>query len=438
MKKNIEFLFLIIIFLNFSEGFRPVGVLTGIPSSYIVSVSTLLICVIYLIKYNFDFKFLLRIKLFRLWLILLLVYPSISFLISYFFEYLSLNELIYWFSYNLLYGLLMVGATLFSFRNSYAIIKKMAFYSILITLVGFILNYTNYGFTKRVLEFSNAGAASHEKLFRAVSFFSNPNAAALSIIIYYIIYISNNEMKTFHPVKYVLLSVAVTGMVFLTGSRTSLLILALILLLYVIPSIVKEIMIRYNFSKSLSYLNLIIGGFFFLTVFISTLPFLSNFYSKLMGENILARFDFLTNLISGNSGLSQDRSVNYRLSIIPDYLERICENPIFGYGPQVVRNNLVSNVFENTSQNLFIEVAFIFGIPYMIFTLYIIFLSYQYALRYRIKAYETFNILKVFIVLIVVLSFSMNNVFWLRAVVIALGFIIGYTIKMGYLKKINI
>ena len=419
-------LFGLILFLNLSEGFRPLGVIIGISSSSILSTLTFLISIVYVLFFKHQLLYLLRFRIFKWLFNLLLIYPIISLFFSFFFNFLEIEELLYWFSFNSMFSLLMIASSIFTLNINYNIIRKMAILSLLICLIGFISNYYFYSFTRAVLAFSSSGAASQEKLFRAISFYPNPNTAALSINIYLMLFFFKNKTSNLINVIIILLS---AGMIFLTGSRTSLVLFCFILMFYFVPAIVYKINLSKRLSISLAYLRVSFITLFMCILMILFFSSISTFFETNMNSVILDRMNFFGDLISSDNNGFNDKSLTARTEILPKYIKEIENNPIFGYGPQIIRNKLSTGFFENVSQNAFIEGAITYGIPYSIFYLITLVLMYINSRSFNHKKDGNYNILGAFSIFLFLVSFSINNVFWIRAVVIALGLIVGYYIK---------
>lgn len=424
-----HYIFGLVLLLNLSESYRPLGVLLKISSSSVLSSITLIITLLYIVHKKNQLRYLLKFKIFKCIFYLVVIYPIISLVLSFILDFLNAKELLYWISFNTMYSLLMIGSSIFILNVEYKKIRYLALLSLAICLIGFILNYTNYAFTKAVLEFSNAGAASHEKLFRAISFYPNPNIAALSIVIYLLLFLfmEGHSFKSSFYINILIILIS-GGMIFLTGSRTSLVLFSFILIFTYFPSIVRTIKYTRKISKSLAYIRVLIMLFLIFLPVLILLPNISEFFRDTMNVGILERMNFFTDLVFGNSKVD-DASLKARTEILPKYFQEIYKNPLFGYGPQIVRDKISSGFFANVSQNAFVEGSITFGIPYAFFLLITYLNMFKYSRSVISKKVGNYNLLGTFTIILILLSFSMNNLFWIRAVVIALGLIVGYYIK---------
>lgn len=436
MKNPINILFYICLLLNFSEAFRPLGVLLGIKSSSTTSTLSLIVNFTYLFVNFRNLKLLLKSPVFRNWAILLAVAPTILMLISVAIGFLSPSEYLYWTSFNLLYASFFIAASVYALQNGAEKAQTLVYISILTTVIGFVINYTNYSFTQRILEFSGSMFAKQQSLFRALSFFQHSNVAAFSIIAYFVILFQTKKSEPKSTWFYILSGLALFAGIFITGSRTSLILAAVMCIFLYAPfkrSISRSQKIDYRYAGILVSVWII----FILFAFAALLPLLEPVIEKYMSEETLLRMNIFNALMDGSYGDLEDASLSARITILSKYWKYIESNPIFGYGPQFVRNKLESGEFTNVSQNSFIEYSIYMGIPYGIYFLYNLYKTYKHANRDASSSIYSFNALKVFVVFLFLLSFSVNNIFWYRSIVITLGLLLGANIRLNLIQKIE-
>jgi hypothetical protein len=433
--KNVNRIFLILLFLNLSEVIRVLLFFIDLPS-IVTSIGTFVLVLVYVIINMKTFIKLLRYKVFNIWIVLILIIPSISFVINYDRGFLVSADFFYWLSFNALFGLLFI----FSAMMAYSVPTKWIFYlvwmCILSTIIGFYVNYANPEFIRRLGELTGSTLASvvyGSEETRNMSFFPHPNAAAFSIVSYFILLFTTYPENVKSIKFYIVLAVLMLAMVSITGSRTSLIISVVILFLYVRPLITKIINVTYKNNsgliKMLLYSGLLIGASIgVLVLYVMSESTMANGFSK-----VGSRFSIFSSLFDPSKDL-KDESLDERTAIVGVYLKYIGENLLFGYGP-VFRDNKISNgEFENVSQNAYLEGAFVYGLFYPVYFFYINFKTYIMSKASVYKNYFVFNSLTVFMMFLFILSFSVNDLFWNRALVIVLGLLIGIYLR----RRVNV
>lgn len=409
------------LFLNLSETYRPIGVILGLPSSNLVSSVTLILNIIYIV-FNFTYiLFIFKKKLIIVWTNIIIVLPIISLFINFIFDNLAFNRLVYWISFTFLFGSLFIAATIFFLRNGGNIVKYLYWGSFISTTIGFVINFTNYSFMRKILEFSNNRIAIQETLFRPLSFFPHPNHAAFAIICF-LIFVLISFRKPHKTIFFISIISVSFLLIIITGSRTSILLL-LVIILFSLKTIYVSNAIRRNINIKLSTILIKTRFILFLTVIIIGVPLLYEFLLPILDNaNILVRINSLTALINGNN--INDQSILLRTQIISIYLTDIIQSPLFGYGPDVILDNVAKNTYSNVSQNAYIESAAKYGIPYTLYYIYGIITTIMYSIKKEIPIYS-YKPLYIIVVFITLIGFSVVDLFQVRTIVITVGFLIG-------------
>jgi hypothetical protein len=434
--KVLDKIFLLLVFLHLSETFRILLFLLEQPSQ-IFSIVSLILFLIYLSLNLKILKILFKKKIFKYWLTLIFTIPTTTFLINFLRGFIELENFIYWISFNLAFSCLFVVTTIVAYKVDLKYLKIIFWCSIISTIIGSILFFLTPALFIKIGELSGSKLASvvhGSEDFRNRSFFSHPNGAAFSIICFFIFLFSTTYKSPKPVLYYMFCSLLLFLMVIITGSRTSIILTICILLLYIRPMLFRIIKIKYSsngkFIKIGLALTLVFVALISSQIFITVIELID---SKGLNK-VLERFSFLSSFFDTTDKV-EDASFNFRANILNVYLNYIEKNFLFGYGPEFRDEKIAINEFTNVSQNAYIEGALVYGIIYPIYFIYIIIKTFLYTKeRYNINRY-LFNPLRVLMVVIFLISFSINDIFWNRAVVILLGVLIGLEIRS---KSVNI
>jgi len=423
-------IYAVILFLQFSETYRLLAYFLRLPT-VVLSVLTLLLNIIYiLIKWN-TLKVFFQNKIFNYWFVLFVILPPLYFTIHLLFGYLTLKEYQYWFFFNLLFSSFFVAAGLFAYNVSQRAIINLVIFCVVSTVIGFILNFTSFDLFRQMAILSNndnAWVVYGGDLSRGISFFEQGNRAAFSIICFFILLFG---LKYWKISGYLFMLLLLLTLILITGSRTSLLLTFIVMVSFIYAiSVTLKKRFRLNIFSvaSIIYFTVIFG---FVGAILIVL-YASDLFAQLGYANLGYRLN-LTNLFSPNNEV-QDKSLVLRLNIISVYWHYIQKNLLFGYGPAFVHKKLSSNIFENVSQNQYLENSIYYGILYTIYYVYILVFSYLKS-KFFFKGYAL-NIFKVFVVFIFLLGFSVNNLYWNRSLIITVGLLTGFWI-LGKKNLIN-
>ena len=426
--KNLNKVFLFLLFLNLSETYRVILYYTNIPSVVISAITTIFSLIYILCNTKYLAMFLKR-KLFNYWLILIFVIPTISIIINHYRGLIKIGDMWYWLSFNALFAFLYVCSVIISYVLPLKTIKNLMWVCIGTTLVGFVVNVISPEMIRRMGELTGSTLAfvvygSDES--RNMSFFAHPNTAAFSIVCYFIFLFTTFTDKLYSIKYYIFCAALLMAMVAITGSRTSLIISVIMLFLYIRPLIAKTINLRYKKNagsvKLTLYSFLVVGAIFGIGIlYVLSLTGKANSSGS-------SRYSIFSSLFDPSKDV-KDESIEERTSILGVYFRYIYDSIYLGYGPAIRDNKIDRGQFDNVSQNTYVEETFIYGIFYAIYYAYINLKTYLIAKKWWYKRNMVYNTLAVFMLFLFIMNFSVNDLFWNRAIVITLGLIVGIYLR---------
>lgn len=421
-KKLFHNFYFFVLFLNFSETYRLLSYLIRKESSFISGITLALNLVYILINFS-TFKKLLNNKIYVKWLLISPVLPVVYMVYFYLSNQIEFSDFQYIFLYEFLFGTLFIATSIFSYNVNFEFIKKIVWFSVISTIIGFILNFVYFDLFRDIGAFSGIDQ-SYVKFGtdqdRGISFFTMPNRAAFASICFFII-IFITEVFNYRSIRFYIFSFLILlCMVAVTGSRTSFLLLLLISVFFLFPAFIKMYRVK-------SETFVLILSFIFI-VFSLILVFLPTFLSSLGYSSISDRIDIVSQL-SKNSDEIQDKSLILRIEIISHYWAYIKDSFFFGRGAQFARKLLSDGTFSNISQNTFIDAFLSYGFFYLIVYISFLFSLYRFFNK-SISNLFVFNPLKVFVFFFLLLGFSISNLSWQRPIVITMGILLGYFIRI--------
>ncbi|WPU95615.1 O-antigen ligase family protein [Mucilaginibacter sabulilitoris] len=347
------------------------------------------------------------------------------------------NDFVYWISFVSLFASLFVLAAILSLQIQIKWIYRLFWSAVTSTIIGFILNYTNFQLFRDIGKLSGStlayvvyGSNDEGRIF---SFFVHPNMAALSTVCFFVFLLTTSKEHVKKIRTYMLYLGLMIGMILVTGSRTSLIVIAIIAIIY-LPKIIRRSLIRrHKFNNNLGNITIVFGGILIVLLFVfGIFVYISLSQSPI---DTTGRLSFFFRIFNSSPTVStQDDSLADRLKILDSYWKYIEKNLLFGLGPQFARDKLSNGEFENVSQNVYIENTLNYGIFYVLFYIYALVKTYQLSSKIGNFKDYIFNPLKVFVVLLTLIGFSINGLYTIRAVVILLGILIGLTLR-GSLQK---
>lgn len=429
----VNILFGIIVLLNLTEAFRVFAFVLNLPT-FAISAGSLVINFLYIFANYKSVSAFISLRLVRLWLSVILIFPIVMMMISVLLGYMSMPDFIYYMSFTLLFGTLFFSTIILSYNTSEKWIRRMIWISIGITIVGFILNYT---WLELFVVLGNASNTDKSwanygtEITRGMSFFLAPNRAAFTSVCFLIVLLTTGA-KPRKFINYLFTILLVVGMIFATGSRTSLLVIFILLLLYFTPLLLAIFKERFRFRTKDARVLLLVSSIIGFVAFFFTVNVVSDQLTA-RGNPLGQRLDFFNQITSSVSGQNsfEDDSWNSRITSLGLYIEEIKSHFLFGVGPSFIRLKLENGQFEHVSQNQLVEGTLEYGIFYTIFYCYVLVITYFHSKRGVYHSYF-FNPILVFTVFIFILGFSINDLYWNRPIVVILGILLGQYYRKIY------
>ena len=434
MNKLYDKILILLVFLQFSDLYKvliyPFNVTTQL-----FSIITIFITFFYIISNKISLKRLLNHKILRLWLWLVLYLPITINLVHFIIGNLSLNDFVYWFSFLTMMGFLFLSTTIYFYKNSYPKYINQFFQLVLLSIViSLFIGWYDYEILRSLVKVSaDLEEYMYQDNSRAIGFYTQSNMLARSILFTFIIFAGTILYRKSSFINYNFI-VLFTLMLLLTGSRTSM-ILFLIFLIFYIPRFSYKKIFSNSFNKKLKVITTVLTipiAILFTLLLLNAMPF----FSKLITDNnVYKRFSFITDT-SSNSSLEKDRSVNARIIVFNQYISKIIDQPLIGYGSNKRSEYIKNNTFLNGSQNQYLENAFSFGIFYVTFFFYVFFYTIKKLKFDERITFDRYLYFKIFLLLIIIYGFSVNYLLINRLFLITTGFFLGIYMKSQLSKPI--
>lgn len=336
--------------------FRFIAVPFGLPI-YVVSGILLLLNLSYVVLRIRAFRF--KKKQILPWVILLLVWPQISVLYSVGSDLraalLSLNTF-----------LTFAGVSILIQRGQIAILKRALSASLVLTYIGTILNLLRPDMFAEVARLADAYVLT---MGRPGGFHLQPNDLAINVVLLFAGKLALDRGD--RPIENAISAGIVVLIVLLTGSRTGLVTVGIVLMIDVIGRLTKgaaQVRVAKSSLKFLTSLALMSVAVFFIAK--SVLVFLESKLDMVPG-GLVDRLDaFLSFQLSYDSVGIQTQSISHRFDAQLNYIRLIAEMPITGRGIGSEQVYLATGKIPLSSHSSFLSMAFEYGIPYaVLFTL---------------------------------------------------------------------
>lgn len=414
---------LLVVLAQATELWRPLGLVAGVPSSRLLHLGTLAFLVVYIHSRRRDLKSILVGRLGRLWSSALLIAPSSILSLQLIRGTLPIEQLAFWVSYHLMFAMLFVSAAILRFRMGSSFGSRFFSAGILVVWLGFVVNFANPTFIQSLLRYTDGSQTGGIVFQRILGFAPNPNVAAISLCLFMVVLACEERFQS-RPIAWqaLFLSATVVG-VALTGSRTALLLLLLVLAVYI-----RSVSLYHSSIGRKSLKPLLAVGFIMLgSMLVPAAVQLFVEEDSVLDESLGDRFSALEGLLGGQSGLSTDQSAQLRVAIVPQYLTEIRKSPLLGSGPEFAANEIADGRFANVSQVAWLEWSLAYGIPFAVLLLWASGQLWWKAVEYR--HFDPLLRLQCSSLLLVILvaSFSLVNLNLLRCVLVTLGAVLGAT-----------
>ncbi len=401
-----ERLIIFILFLQISDLYKLLLIPFGLTTN-VFSIFTLLVCIVYIFARIKTVAFLWRKPIFRLWGNYLLIIPFFICTIHLIISNIEFSDYQYWISLLLLFFVLFVSSAIIGVtEKNEKWIKYLVQLSVLAGILSIVIGYVDYNIIKLFIsvsankaEYINSGVESAD---RSRGFYGQSNVFAKAIVLHFVflLYFFVREKKlTFLIIGLFLV------LVFLTGSRTS-----LIIYLFVVVAC-------FPLLETKSYKRFI-SAFRFIFIGVIILVFINQFASF---STSIGLPDLSSRVSFDNTSLQSDHSLNARVETIKKYANEISIYPLIGKGP-FYRNYLIeTGEFSIGAQNEYLEQALAYGIFFVLFYFFVLLITYTN------KSYdnEIKGPIKILCIVIFIYGFSLNHLFLDRVIVIVLGLFLG-------------
>ncbi len=292
-----------------------------------------------------------------------------------------------------------------------SLIKTIIYFSSALIIIAFIWNLIHPGFFHNLFRVLESPESSDYSMLRLAGFFLNSNRAALVTICLLPFFLVLSKFSKNKSLTHSMHIAMISFFIVLTGSRTG--IFMTIMYIVMVSYFVKDIFNNVIYWLGIPLLILLFSATMFLTN-------ASGFLYRLGLDQIASRVEFFQNV----NQFEEDKSVSSRLAAQKQYIKKIIENPIIGYGSEKAKELKIKKKFVKSSHNAFIENTFKFGVPYLFIVLIAFMLTFS--LFWKAKAYNEYWIL---IFILFAYSFSVNGVLGLLSINAFLGLSIGLVYK---------
>jgi len=410
---------LVLLISNFCSLYGVIGVVAHIPSLLLVSVGFGLVSSIYILI-NMRVVLLILSKT-PVWMTIFVGYilPIFHIIVLYLCELIPFGRVFYWAALNSSLAAIFVAAVVYGISSDKIKISKFFYLSLVIISVEFLSNSVDYSFTQKVLFYSSSVVGKSLSLSRFMGFFGIPNMAAFSILLgVFAVSVSVSSIS----LRYVLFCVISAVLIVLTESRTSMMLLAFVL---VGVGGVKIARRPGNLLAVILVAPVVLGGG--LAALMAT-----SFFGGGGGGAYVDRMTsmFATLFADGGQG---DVSTQLRIKAVSQFLHLISERPLTGYGPDAIVDMVGSGELVAVSQNSWLEWAVEYGILYPFFVSILFFVIYLSELRKSKLSvngdFYPFGV-RMILCVIIVSSFSIMDFFNIRSFVVVFGLVIGSFLRM--------
>lgn len=414
---------LVAVFLQTTELYRPLGFMAGFSTSLTVNVIFLLFFVFYLVvRHNTLLE--LHSGVVVGWALALSVVPTCIMGIQLLDDSVSMERVIYWSLFCLIFALLMLTVVVLWAKAGPDISTPFFVACIAATWVGFAVNWLDYDFLREVMAFSSNPISASKRTIRMLGFYPHPNAAALALTLYFACLACARRFLTASLLLQIVTSTACLVGVLVTGSRTSLILLLIVFVWYV-----KNVYGMHRGNSAAKSGKSLMAPFIPVAVAAASFVLLQIIASSRddLGEMLALRTSMLADLLGGteNQSADADTSLTLRVSILSRYLADIAESPLLGRGPDFASSQIQFGNYTNVSQNSWLEWAIAFGVPYV--ALMALMLTLTYRLSHGLGPANTLvrSYARLVLLIIGISTFSVVNPFWARSVVCVVGALLG-------------
>jgi len=409
---------ILLLFLQASELYKPIGYLIGLPSSQSVNMVFMAGMSFYLLVNVRPVLALLKRPAIFAWTVLLVPLPVALMVLQAMSGDLDLERLVYWTVFSLLFLEMMLVAAVVWRRHGPVLTKPFFLGCVAAAGLAFAINLLDYGFVRDVMWFSANRIAVSDATVRMLGFYQHPNMAAISICLYVVCLLSDRKFVTGSQITQVVVIILAGAGIVLTGSRTTSLLFLVAIAAYALFFLRIGLASPARLAKRLAIM---------ITVMAATsvlLYFVARQMSPEIVDNAVDRASSMLGFLDG-SAIGNDESAQIRINILSSYWRDIQKALFLGRGPDFAFERIEGGFYSNVSQNSWIEWWLKFGLLYCIAVVAVLAVTYFFARRVgRSDPYLRFGG-SLLLCVVLLASFSFVDIFWLRAMACAIGCYLG-------------
>ena len=426
-KKLLNYLSILVVFLNFTNAYLMLSGLLSIPFTLLSYIMMSILALNVVVYRSVVLKVILERKIFIFYIIIFCAIPALG-------VFLSPYTMIRYIGYNVLSALLLLNVIIFIQQEGFLIFKKLVFFSFITTLAGLLVSYitpelfrkianlqasamNSYG----VLDVVKVSSAEHA---RAFGFYMQPNVAYTGILFH--LYILTTAYFNTNFFGRLFLYISSFGAILLTGSRGGFVMFFVFIMTIFISEVKNGCRNKFNQKVSLlkyvpSYLVLGIS----LSFIVIALMVFGKGSDADEGFNVVQKITSTFFPAQSGYGVSNDISVLSRFDAQIVYLERIFGDffgLIFGNGTGAAKYYRYFGEIPTASHNNFLEMTFAHGIVVSLCMYgFFIFLTASKKSKQFFYAHG-YNISWIITVCMFIQSFTINVLFNYRLLPILVGF----------------
>ena len=408
--RPIDVIGILILIVHASALYGFVGIIAHIRDVRTISIASIGLMGLYLLlRYRVLLRSIFRIPV-LMFAIFILGAPIFISFIQAALGYLGFDRLIYWSGFFTFTGFLFLTSLVLGRLAGPKQVNKIALVIILMIIAQFVVNIFDYTLVREVAVFIKSNKAGSLYQERLAGFFPHPNQAAISIVAVCFILVLHQPTRAFNKLVIYFLSIV---LIMATGSRTSL------ILMILLGAAMAAKFAKKDKSALLQSVFLIFLG---VPVILFILQFITlSSDQNLMSKTVNRMQALFVSITGGGEG---DVSTDLRIQALADYSNVFLDNLWIGIGFDGVERLLSQNVLKTASQNSWLQWAVEFGIFYTVLGVVSIAILYIWSRRATPK-FATAFALQIFILIVLIATFSIDDIFSTRALLAVLGLLIG-------------
>ena len=426
-KRILNYISIIIVFLNFTNSYLMLSGVFGIPFKLISYLMMLILAGnigVYRAKLP---RIIFKRKIFLFYIFVFCFIPAIG-------VFLSPYTMVRYIGYNILSALIFLNVIVFINEEGFSIFKKLVFYSYIFTLVGLFLSYISPELFRSIANLQASAMQSYGVLdtvkvasaehARAFGFYMQPNVAYTGLLFHIYILITAYFNNSFWG--RVFLYISSFSAILLTGSRGGF----VMFFVFVVIIFLSEVLYgcRNKYNQKVSVLKYV-PAYLFLAFGFLILGVLILMFGKVSavedGFNVVQKIASTFFSSQAGYGVSNDISVLSRFDAQIVYVERIFSDIIglfIGNGTGAAKFYRYFGEIPTASHNNFLEMTFAHGIIISVAMYgFFIFLSVSKSSKQFFYTHG-YNISWIITICMFIQSFTINVLFNYRLLPVLVGF----------------